>query len=112
MLATDDALLVPAVMDADVKPLAAIAAETRERAPLATAFVRESLMRQDPLGYARSCEALECASRVGGAVGARVVDAPVVDRRRSRGPHDDVSVVAPDRPVTLDVDFLGAGPDA
>src|SRR5438067_4763413 len=29
-VATDDALLVPAVMDADLKPLAAIAAETRE----------------------------------------------------------------------------------
>jgi hypothetical protein len=37
---------------------AATSAETRQRAPLATAFVRESLMRQDPLGYARSCEAL------------------------------------------------------
>lgn len=36
----------------------AISAETRQRVPLATAFVRESLMRQDPLGYARSCEAL------------------------------------------------------
>ena len=36
----------------------AVSAETRQRAPLATAFVRESLMRQDPLGYARSCEAL------------------------------------------------------
>jgi pimeloyl-ACP methyl ester carboxylesterase len=38
--------------------LGATSAATRERAPLATAFVRESLMRQDPLGYARSCEAL------------------------------------------------------
>jgi pimeloyl-ACP methyl ester carboxylesterase len=37
---------------------AATSAETRQRWPLATAFVRESLMRQDPLGYARSCEAL------------------------------------------------------
>jgi pimeloyl-ACP methyl ester carboxylesterase len=37
---------------------AATSAETRERAPLASAFVRVSLMRQDPLGYARSCEAL------------------------------------------------------
>ncbi len=36
----------------------AVSAETRQHAPLATAFVRESLMRQDPLGYARSCEAL------------------------------------------------------
>ena len=37
---------------------AATSAETRQRSPLATAFVRESLMRQDPLGYARSCQAL------------------------------------------------------
>src|SRR5690349_2500158 len=36
----------------------AVASETRQRSPLATAFVRESVMRQDPLGYARSCEAL------------------------------------------------------
>lgn len=36
----------------------AISAETRQRAPAAAAFVRESLMRQDPDGYARSCEAL------------------------------------------------------
>ena len=37
---------------------AAISADTRERSPVAAAFVRESLMRQDPLGYARSCDAL------------------------------------------------------
>ena len=37
---------------------AAISADTRERQPVATAFVRESLMRQDPAGYARSCFAL------------------------------------------------------
>ena len=37
---------------------AAISAETRQRAPLAVAFVRESLMRQDPDGYARTCDAL------------------------------------------------------
>ncbi len=37
---------------------AAISADTRQRSPLAVAFVRESLMRQDPEGYARSCEAL------------------------------------------------------
>jgi pimeloyl-ACP methyl ester carboxylesterase len=36
----------------------AISADTRQRAPAAAAFVRESLMRQDPEGYARSCEAL------------------------------------------------------
>jgi len=37
---------------------AAVSAETRQRAPLAVAFVRESLMRQDPDGYARTCDAL------------------------------------------------------
>jgi pimeloyl-ACP methyl ester carboxylesterase len=37
---------------------AATSAETRQRQPVAVAFVRESLMRQDPEGYARNCEAL------------------------------------------------------
>ena len=37
---------------------ASTSADTRERQPVAAAFVRESLMRQDPEGYARSCEAL------------------------------------------------------
>lgn len=37
---------------------AAVSAETRQRVPAAAAFVRESLMRQDPEGYARSCECL------------------------------------------------------
>jgi len=37
---------------------AAISSETRQRQPLAVSFVRESLMRQDPDGYARTCEAL------------------------------------------------------
>ena len=36
----------------------ATSADTRQRSPLAAAFVRESLLRQDPDGYARSCEAL------------------------------------------------------
>jgi 3-oxoadipate enol-lactonase len=35
-----------------------VSAETRTRRPAAVAFVRESLMRQDPEGYAKSCEAL------------------------------------------------------
>ena len=40
---------------------AATSADTRQRQPVAIAFVRESLMRQDPEGYARNCEALaEC----------------------------------------------------
>jgi pimeloyl-ACP methyl ester carboxylesterase len=36
----------------------ALSADTRARLPLAVAFVRESLMRQDGEAYARSCEAL------------------------------------------------------
>ena len=36
----------------------ATSASTREALPLAVAMVRESLMRQDAQGYARSCEAL------------------------------------------------------
>jgi pimeloyl-ACP methyl ester carboxylesterase len=36
----------------------ALSADTRQRLPLAVAFVRESLMRQSGEAYARSCEAL------------------------------------------------------
>ena len=38
--------------------LAATSADSRQRCAAAAAFVRESLMRQDPDGYARNCEAL------------------------------------------------------
>lgn len=37
---------------------AALSSDTRQRNPLAVAFVRESLLRQEPEAYARSCEAL------------------------------------------------------
>jgi 3-oxoadipate enol-lactonase len=43
---------------ADALLAASVSAETRARRPAAVAFVRESLMRQDPEGYARTCEAL------------------------------------------------------
>jgi pimeloyl-ACP methyl ester carboxylesterase len=43
---------------ADALVQAATSAETKARRPAAVAFVRESLMRQDAEGYARSCEAL------------------------------------------------------
>ena len=43
---------------ADALLQASVSAETRARRPAAVAFVRESIMRQDPDGYARSCEAL------------------------------------------------------
>jgi len=39
-----------------------VAAETRSRRPIALAAVRESIMRQCPDGYARSCEALADAT--------------------------------------------------
>ena len=53
---------------------AAISADTRQRLPVAVAYVRESLMRQDGEAYARSCEAL------GGAQAAAVdrIEAPVL----------------------------------
>lgn len=50
----------------------ALSASTRATQPAAVAFVRESLMRQNPEGYARTCEAL-----------ARAV---AVDPRRVRAP--------------------------
>ena len=53
---------------------AAISAETRQRSPLAVAFVRESLMRQDGEAYARSCEALAGAQ----AAAVERIAAPVL----------------------------------
>lgn len=46
---------------ADAIVNAATAAATRERNPVAAALVRESVMRQDPKGYAANCEALAAA---------------------------------------------------
>lgn len=43
---------------ADALVQASTSSETKTRRHVAVAFVRESLMRQDPDGYARSCEAL------------------------------------------------------
>lgn len=40
----------------------ALSAHTRETQPAVMALVRESVMRQDPLGYSRSCEALASAA--------------------------------------------------
>jgi 3-oxoadipate enol-lactonase len=53
---------------------AATSAETRQRSPVATAFVRESLMRQDPAGYARTCEALADAQ----AAAVERIEAPAL----------------------------------
>ena len=43
---------------ADALVQASTSAETKARRPAAVAFVRESLMRQEPDGYARTCDAL------------------------------------------------------
>ena len=43
---------------ADALVQASTSSETKRQRPAVAAFVRESLMRQDPVGYARSCEAL------------------------------------------------------
>jgi len=53
---------------------AAVSAETRQRSPLAVAFVRESLMRQDADAYARTCDALAEAS----AAAVERIEAPVL----------------------------------
>jgi len=52
----------------------AISAETRQRSPLAVAFVRESLMRQDADAYARTCDALAEAS----AAAVERIESPVL----------------------------------
>ena len=52
----------------------ALSADTRQRLPLAVAFVRESLMRQDGEAYGRNCEALADAS----AAAVERIEAPVL----------------------------------
>ncbi|MGQ9370152.1 alpha/beta fold hydrolase [Azospirillum sp. ST 5-10] len=46
---------------ADAVAQASLSADTRHNQPAVVAFVRESLMRQCPEGYARTCEALAAA---------------------------------------------------
>ncbi len=52
----------------------ALSAATRASQPATVAFVRESLMRQNPEGYARVCEALADVR----AVDARLISAPTL----------------------------------
>jgi pimeloyl-ACP methyl ester carboxylesterase len=52
----------------------ALSAHTRETSPAAVAFVRESITRQDPESYARTCEALAKAT----AVDVRRIRAPAL----------------------------------
>lgn len=76
---------------------ASTSADTRQRLPVSVAFVRESLMRQDPEGYARSCEAL--AAAVPAAV--ERIEAPVL---LVTGDED---VVAPPQAVRAMAERLG-----
>lgn len=52
---------------ADALVQASTSGETKAKRPTAAAFVRESLMRQDPDGYARTCDALADAQPVDAA---------------------------------------------
>jgi pimeloyl-ACP methyl ester carboxylesterase len=53
---------------------AALSSDTRQRLPLAVAFVRESLMRQEGDAYARTCEALADAQ----AAAVERIEVPVL----------------------------------
>ncbi|MBL8532767.1 MAG: alpha/beta fold hydrolase [Betaproteobacteria bacterium] len=59
---------------ADALVQATLASHTRQSAPVAVAAVRESLMGQDPEGYARTCEALAEAK----AADVAALDVPVL----------------------------------
>ena len=76
---------------ADALLQASISSETRAKRPVAVAFVRESLMGQNPDGYARSCEAL--------------ADAQAADTTRITCPTllvpGDQDVVAPPQTVRM-----------
>lgn len=55
---------------AEAVATASVAAASRRRNPVAKAFVRESVSRQDPLGYAAHCRALSaCAAADHAAIG-------------------------------------------
>ena len=78
---------------------AAVSADTRQRAPTASAFVRESVMRQDPEGYARSCEALADAR----PAALERIEAPVLLLT------GDEDTIAPPQAVRAMAERLGAG---
>lgn len=59
---------------ADAIVQAGTSADTRRNQPVAVAFVRESLMRQPPEGYAATCEALAAAT----AAEVRRIDCPML----------------------------------
>ena len=72
---------------AEAVATASIADETHSNNPSAQAFVRESLMRQDPIGYAAHCEALSEAA----AADHGLIQCPTM---LIAGGHDSVTPVA------------------
>jgi pimeloyl-ACP methyl ester carboxylesterase len=76
---------------------ASTSADTRQRQPVAAAFVRESLMRQNPEGYARNCEALAATT----AAAVERIEAPAL---LVTGDED---VVAPPQAVRNMAERLG-----
>lgn len=73
---------------ADAIVAATLSSATKAGNPAATAFVRESLMRQDPEGYARTCEALAAAT----AADHRLIAAPTLIVAGSDDPVAPVGV--------------------
>ena len=66
---------VPGMQEiADAVAQASTSSETKQRNPTAYAYARESLMRQDPDGYARTCDALADAQ----AAEVSKIDCPVL----------------------------------
>jgi 3-oxoadipate enol-lactonase len=59
---------------ADAVSQASTSSETKQRRPAAMAYVRETLMRQDPDGYGRTCEALADAQ----SADTSTIDCPVL----------------------------------
>lgn len=84
---------------ADALVQASTSSDTRSHRRVAAAFVRESLMRQDPEGYARSCEALADARGIDPAA----IECPVL---LVTGDED---AVAPPQSVRLMTDRVRDG---
>ena len=66
---------------ADAIVQGSLSSSSREQLPVVVAFVRESLLAQDPEGYARTCEALAAAD----PAAIEGIDAPTHAGRRRRG---------------------------
>jgi 3-oxoadipate enol-lactonase len=88
-------------MAAIIDPLieAALSRDTREKNPLAVAYVRESVLRQDPMGYAATCDAL---------AGARSADFARIGKRALLATGEDDAIGTP----AMSRDIAGRLPQA